>query len=105
MSQLPPSNQSEMLASMQADGSKVSIFLVNGIRLVGQIDAFDQYIIVLRSSSGAQTIYKHAVSTVQLDSGRSATFANSRPRSERHHDGDSSRTTGLGLRKRSSPSP
>jgi host factor-I protein len=67
MSQLSPKNQTEMLASVLADGSKVAIFLVNGIRLVGQIEAFDQYIVVLRSSAGTQTIYKHAISTVQVD--------------------------------------
>jgi RNA chaperone Hfq len=64
MTQLAPTNQIEMLASMQADGSRVAIFLVNGIRLVGQIDGFDQHIVVLRSNTGTQTIYKHAISTM-----------------------------------------
>jgi host factor-I protein len=101
MTQLPPKNQTEMLASVRADGSQVAIFLVNGIRLVGQIEAFDQYIVVLRSSAGTQTIYKHAISTVQVDTGRTGPSMNPRPPSEHHHDGDSSRT-GLGARKRSS---
>jgi host factor-I protein len=101
MSELPPKNQTEMLASVQADGSQVAIFLVNGIRLVGQIEAFDQYIVVLRSSAGTQTIYKHAISTVQVDTGRSGPSTNARPPREHHHDGDRNRT-GLGTRKRGS---
>jgi len=40
-----------------------SIYLVNGIKLQGRIDAFDAYIIILKSDS-TQMIYKHAVSTI-----------------------------------------
>ena len=101
MSQLPPKNQTEMLASVQTDGSQVAIFLVNGIRLVGKIEAFDQYLVVLRSSAGKQAIYKHAISTVQVDTGRGEPSTKPRPQSEQHRDGGSSRT-GLGTRKRSS---
>jgi host factor-I protein len=101
MSELRPKNQTEMLASVRADGSQVAIFLVNGIRLVGQIEAFDQYIVVLRSSAGTQTIYKHAISTVQVDTGRSGPSKNPRPPSEHHQNGVSSRT-GLGTRERGS---
>lgn len=101
MSHLPPKNQTEMLSSVQADGSQVAIFLVNGIRLVGHIESFDQYIVVLRSSAGTQTIYKHAISTVQVDTGRRGPSTNPRLPSEHHHDGDSN-PTGLGPRKRSS---
>jgi host factor-I protein len=101
MSELPPKNQTEMLDLVRADGSQVAIFLVNGIRLVGQVEAFDQYIVVLRSSKGTQTIYKHAISTVQVDTGRSGPSTNPRPPSVHHHGGDSSRT-GLEARKRSS---
>jgi host factor-I protein len=96
-----PSEESNRDACfVQADGSQVAIFLVNGIRLVGQIESFDQYIVVLRSSAGTQTIYKHAISTVQVDTGR-VPSTNPRPPSEHHHEGDSSRT-GLGTRKRNS---
>jgi len=101
MSELPPKNQTEMLDLVRADGSQVAIFLVNGIRLVGQVEAFDQYIVVLRSSKGTQTIYKHAISTVQVDTGRRGPSTNPRPPSEHHYEGDRSRT-GLGTRKRAS---
>jgi len=42
----------------------LSIYLANGIRLVGQIVAFDAYIILLKSDSGLQAVYKHAISTI-----------------------------------------
>ena len=41
----------------------MSIYLVNGIKLQGQIDAFDQFVVMLRNSV-SQMIYKHAISTV-----------------------------------------
>jgi host factor-I protein len=41
----------------------VSIYLVNGIRLVGQIDAFDSYIIMLKGDA-TQIVYKHSISTI-----------------------------------------
>jgi host factor-I protein len=56
--------QGDFLASLIAGGAPVSIFLVNGIRLVGQIVAFDQYVIQLRNNGGTQLVYKHAISSV-----------------------------------------
>ena len=41
----------------------VSIFLVNGIKLQGHIESFDQFVILLKNSV-SQMVYKHAVSTV-----------------------------------------
>jgi host factor-I protein len=41
----------------------VSIYLVNGIKLQGQIESFDQYVVLLRNTV-TQMVYKHAISTV-----------------------------------------
>ena len=41
----------------------VSVFLINGIKLQGQIEAFDQFVIVLKNTVN-QMIYKHAISTI-----------------------------------------
>ncbi|HVK55303.1 MAG TPA: RNA chaperone Hfq [Burkholderiales bacterium] len=41
----------------------VSIYLVNGIKLVGQIEAFDAYVVLLKGAI-TQTVYKHAISTI-----------------------------------------
>jgi host factor-I protein len=41
----------------------VSIFLVNGIKLQGQVESFDQFVILLKNTV-SQMVYKHAISTV-----------------------------------------
>ena len=41
----------------------MSIYLVNGIKLQGQIESFDQYVVLLRNTV-TQMVYKHAISTV-----------------------------------------
>ena len=40
-----------------------SIYLVNGIKLQGQVESFDQYVVLLRNTV-TQMVYKHAISTV-----------------------------------------
>ena len=42
----------------------VSIYLVNGIKLQGQVESFDQYVVLLRNTSVTQMVYKHAISTI-----------------------------------------
>ena len=41
----------------------VSIYLVSGIKLQGQVDSFDQYVVVLKNTVN-QMVYKHAISTI-----------------------------------------
>ena len=41
----------------------VSIYLVSGIKLQGQIESFDQFVILLKNAV-SQMVYKHAISTV-----------------------------------------
>jgi host factor-I protein len=55
--------QDQFLAALRKEQVPVSMFLVNGIKLVGQIDSFDQYVVLLRSTT-TQAVYKHAISTV-----------------------------------------
>ena len=43
----------------------VSIYLVNGIKLQGQVESFDQYVVLLKNTV-TQMVYKHAISTVVL---------------------------------------
>ena len=42
----------------------VSIYLVNGIKLQGQVESFDQYVVLLRNTAVTQMVYKHAISTI-----------------------------------------
>jgi len=55
--------QDAFLDALCKEQVPVSIFLVNGIKLQGQIDYFDQFAVLLRNTS-SQVIYKHAISTV-----------------------------------------
>ncbi len=55
--------QEPYLNALRKERIPVSIFLVNGIKLQGQIESFDQFVILLKNSV-SQMVYKHAVSTV-----------------------------------------
>ncbi len=55
--------QDPFLNMLRRERVPVSIFLVNGIKLQGQIESFDQFVVLLRNSV-SQMIYKHAISTV-----------------------------------------
>ncbi len=55
--------QDPFLNMLRKERVRVSIFLVNGIKLQGQIESFDQFVVVLRNSV-SQMVYKHAISTV-----------------------------------------
>jgi len=55
--------QDPFLNALRRERIPVSVYLVNGIKLQGTIESFDQSAILLRSSV-SQMIYKHAISTV-----------------------------------------
>jgi host factor-I protein len=55
--------QDPFLNTLRKERIPVSIFLVNGIKLQGHIESFDQYVILLRNAV-TQVVYKHTISTV-----------------------------------------
>lgn len=55
--------QDPYLNVLRKERVPVSVFLVNGIKLQGQIESFDQFVVLLKNSV-SQMIYKHAISTV-----------------------------------------
>ena len=55
--------QDPFLNALRKEKVPVSIYLVSGIKLQGQIESFDQFVILLRNSV-SQMIYKSAISTV-----------------------------------------
>ena len=62
------SNKSQLLQDpflnvLRKEHVPVSIYLVNGIKLQGHIESFDQYVVLLRNTV-TQMVYKHAISTV-----------------------------------------
>lgn len=55
--------QDPYLNALRRERIPVAIYLVSGIKLQGQIESFDQFVILLRNTV-SQMIYKHAISTV-----------------------------------------
>jgi host factor-I protein len=55
--------QDPFLNALRKERIQVSIYLVNGIKLQGYVESFDQYVILLRNTV-TQMVYKHAVSTI-----------------------------------------
>ncbi|CAN1497944.1 MAG: RNA chaperone Hfq [Sulfuritalea sp.] len=55
--------QDPFLNALRKEHVAVSIYLVNGIKLQGQVDSFDQYVILLKNTV-TQMVYKHAISTI-----------------------------------------
>lgn len=55
--------QDPFLNAIRKEHIPVSIYLVNGIKLQGQVESFDQYVVLLRNTV-TQMVYKHAISTV-----------------------------------------
>lgn len=55
--------QDTFLNTLRKEHTPVSIFLVNGIKLQGKVDSFDQYVIMLKNTV-SQMVYKHAISTI-----------------------------------------
>ena len=55
--------QDPFLNALRKERIPVSIYLVNGIKLQGQIDSFDQFVVLLKNNV-SQMVYKHAISTV-----------------------------------------
>ncbi|MGI2259160.1 RNA chaperone Hfq [Shewanella sp. GXUN23E] len=55
--------QDPFLNALRRERVPVSIYLVNGIKLQGQVESFDQFVILLKNTV-SQMVYKHAISTV-----------------------------------------
>lgn len=55
--------QDPFLNALRKERVAVSIYLVNGIKLQGYIESFDQFVVLLKNSV-SQMVYKHAISTI-----------------------------------------
>ncbi len=60
--------QEPFLNALRRERIPVSIYLMSGVKLQGQVESFDQFVVLLRSTTTpnavSQMIYKHAISTV-----------------------------------------
>ena len=55
--------QDPFLNALRKERIPVSIYLVNGIKLHGKVDSFDQFVVLLKNNV-SQMVYKHAISTI-----------------------------------------
>src|SRR6266436_2248872 len=55
--------QDPFLNALRKEHIPVSIYLVNGIKLQGVIESFDQFVVLLKNTV-SQMVYKHAISTI-----------------------------------------
>jgi host factor-I protein len=55
--------QDPFLNALRKERIPVAIYLVNGIKLQGQVESFDQFVVLLKNTV-SQMVYKHAISTV-----------------------------------------
>lgn len=55
--------QDPFLNTLRKENVPVSVYLVNGIKLQGQIESYDQYVVLLKNMV-TQMVYKHAISTI-----------------------------------------
>ena len=55
--------QDPYLNVLRKERIPVSIYLVNGIKLQGQVESFDQFVVLLKNTV-SQMVYKHAISTI-----------------------------------------
>lgn len=55
--------QDPFLNALRKERIPVSIYLVTGIKLQGQVESFDQFVILLKNNI-SQMVYKHAISTI-----------------------------------------
>lgn len=55
--------QDPFLNALRKERVPVSIYLINGIKLQGQVESFDQFVVLLKNSV-SQLVYKHAISTI-----------------------------------------
>lgn len=61
----PPQNiQDAFLNTVRRDKTTVTIYLLNGAKLLGRIRSFDKFSVLLESGSQEQLIFKHAISTI-----------------------------------------
>ena len=55
--------QDPFLNALRKERVPVSIYLINGIKLQGHVESFDQFVVLLKNSV-SQLVYKHAISTI-----------------------------------------
>ncbi|HYX28557.1 MAG TPA: RNA chaperone Hfq [Pyrinomonadaceae bacterium] len=62
--QAPQNIQDGFLNLARREKTTVTIYLVNGAKLLGRIKSFDKFSLLLETGAQEQLIFKHAISTI-----------------------------------------
>lgn len=54
----------KFLNNLVNNKSQVTVFLINGVKLQGVVDSFDDVAVILKKDQFVQLLYKHAISTI-----------------------------------------
>ena len=81
-----PELQDQFLNAARRAGASVSLFLLKGVRLQGQISGFDAYSLTLKRGDTEQLVYKHAVSTILIAQARLPELIPAARRGDRQDD-------------------
>lgn len=57
--------QEQFLSAAAREREAMTVFLVNGVMLQGEVSAHDQFSLLLQRGQQVQLVYKHAISTLQ----------------------------------------
>src|SRR5712691_2550172 len=60
----PQNIQDGFLNLARREKTTVTIYLVNGAKLLGRVKSFDKFSLILESGAQEQLIFKHAISTI-----------------------------------------
>lgn len=60
----PQNIQDGFLNLARREKLTVTIYLVNGAKLLGRIKSFDKFSLILETSTQEQLVFKHAISTI-----------------------------------------
>ncbi|TDM11843.1 RNA chaperone Hfq [Macrococcus lamae] len=55
--------QDEFLDKYKNEGTELTVFLLNGFQMKGNVLDFDKYVILIKVGDKQNLIYKHAIST------------------------------------------
>ena len=64
MNEKKSSLQDTFLNALSKERTLVAIYLANGVRLIGKIESFDAYVVLLKAGGLNQLVYKHSIATM-----------------------------------------
>jgi len=98
--------QNDFFNQARKSRSRITILLNSGKRLAGRIKSFDRYTLILDAGGGAEEmVFKHAIATISVGSGRPTRRATITPSQQRDPRRARGPTRGRRRRRRHRPGP